>query len=117
MLMCQLRQCVDVGNVAVGVAQSFDIDGPGVILNGIFNFVQIVNIDKDGSDAEIGKGVLQQVIAAAVDGLLGNEVAPILSQCLQGICAPEDTASAATPPSKVAIRFSNTSCVELVSRP
>ena len=55
---------VDVGNVGVGVAQRLQIDGLGVGLDGVLHFGQIVSVDKGGGHAELGQGVLQQVVAA-----------------------------------------------------
>ena len=37
---------IDIGDIAVGVAQSFQIDGLGVELDGILHLSQIVCIDK-----------------------------------------------------------------------
>ena len=65
---------VDVGDIAVGVAQRLQIDGLGVGLDGVLHFGQIVSVDKGGGHAELGQSVLQQVVAAAVDekGLFGR---------------------------------------------
>ena len=79
-LVCQLSQGVDVGNVAVGVAQGLDINGAGLGTDGALHFGKIVDVHEIGGDAEAGKGVGEQVIAAAVDGLLGDKVAAVLTQ-------------------------------------
>ena len=76
---------VDVRDVAVGVAQRLQIDGLGVGLDGVLHLGEVVCIDEGGGDAELGQGVLQQVVAAAVDGLLGNDVVPSLCQRLDGV--------------------------------
>ena len=76
---------IDIGDIAVGVAQSFQIDGLGVGLDGILHLSQIVCIDKGSGDTELGQGVLQQVVAAAVDGLLCHDVVTGLCQCLNGV--------------------------------
>ena len=76
---------VDIRDIAVGVAQSFQIDGLGVGLDGILHLSQIVCVHKGGGDAELGQGVLQQVVAAAVDGLLGHDVVTGLCQCFDGV--------------------------------
>ena len=76
---------IDIGDIAVGVAQSFQIDGLGVGLDGILHLSQIVCVHKGGGDAELGQGVLQQVVAAAVDGLLGHDVVTGLCQCFDGV--------------------------------
>ena len=76
---------VDVGDVAVGVAQGLQIDGLGVGLDGVLHLGQVVGVHEGGGDAELGQGVLQQVVAAAVDGLLGHDVVTGLCQCLDGV--------------------------------
>ena len=76
---------IDIGDIAVGVAQSFQIDGLGVGLDGILHLSQIVCIDKGSGDTELGQGVLQQVVAAAVDGLLSHDVVTSLCQCFDGV--------------------------------
>ena len=58
---------INVGDIAVGVAQGLQIDGLGVGLDGVLHLGQIVSVDKGGGHAELGQGVLQQVVAAAVD--------------------------------------------------
>ena len=76
---------INVGDVAVGVAQGLQIDGTGVVLNGVLHLGQVVGVYKGGGHAEVGQGVLQQVIAAAVDGLLGYDVTAVGGQGLDGI--------------------------------
>ena len=46
---------------------------------------QIVSVHKGGGDAELGQGVLQQIVTTAVDGLLSYDVVTGLSQCLDGV--------------------------------
>ena len=79
------RDGVDIGDITVGVAQSFQIDRLGVGLDSVLHLGQIVCVHKGGGDAELGQGVLQQVVAAAVDGLLGHDVVTGLCQCLDGV--------------------------------
>ena len=81
-LMGKLRQFVDIGNIAVRIAQSLNVDRPGVFLNGCLHLVKIVDVHKGSCNSKIRKGMLQQIIAAAVDGLLGNKMAAVLSQSL-----------------------------------
>ena len=85
MLVGNLSDCVDVGDIAVGVTQSLQIDGLGVGLNGVFHLRQVVGVDKGRGHAELGQGVGQQVVAAAVDGLLGHDVVSRLGQGLDGV--------------------------------
>ena len=44
-----------------------------------------MSVHKGGGDAELGQGVLQQIVTTAVDGLLGYDVVAGLSQCLDGV--------------------------------
>ena len=44
-----------------------------------------MGVDEGGGGAVLGQGVGQQVIAAAVDGLLGHNVVARLSQGLNGV--------------------------------
>ena len=76
---------VNVGDVAVGVAQGLQIDGLGVGPDGVFHLRQVVGIHKGGAHAKLGQSVGQKVVGAAVDGLLGDDVVPLLGQSLDGI--------------------------------
>ena len=76
---------VDIGDITVGVAQSLQIDRLGVGLDGVLHLGQVMGVDKGGGDAKLGQGVLQQVVAAAVDGLLGHDVITGLCQSLDGV--------------------------------
>ena len=76
---------VDVWDVAVGVAQGFQIDRLGVGSDGGGNSLQVVGVHKGGLYSELGQGVCQQVIAAAIDGLLRHNVIPRLGQGLDGV--------------------------------
>ena len=76
---------IDVRNVAVGIAQSFQINGPGVFLNGIFYLVQVMGVNKGCFNAVGRQRVFQQVEAAAVDGFLGNNVTAVGCQRLHSI--------------------------------
>ena len=76
---------VNVGNVGVGIAQSFQIDGLGVGPNGGLHFGKVVGVHKGGTYAEGGQRVGQQIVAAAIDGLLGHDVITGLSKSLNGV--------------------------------
>ena len=93
MLMGDGCDGVDVGDVAVGVAQGLQIDGLGVGLDGVLHLGQVVGVHEGGGDAELGQGVLQQVVAAAVDGLLGHDVVTGLCQSLDGVADGSSTGS------------------------
>ena len=85
MLMGNLRDGVDIGNVAVGIAQRLNIDGLGIGPNGVFHLLKIMHIHKAGFDAVKRQGVRQQVAGTAVDGLLGNNMLSHSGQCLNGV--------------------------------
>ena len=84
-LLGDLGDGVDVGDVGVGVAERLEIDDCGVVLDGTLNLVQVMGIDKRGLDAKLGERMLQQVVGATVDGLLSHHVVTGLGKCLQGI--------------------------------
>ena len=76
---------VNVGDVAVGVAQGLQVDGLGVVLDGVLHLGQVVGVHEGRGDAVLGQGVGQQVIGAAVDRLLGNNMLAGASQGLNGV--------------------------------
>ena len=84
-LVRQLGQGIDVGDVTVGVAQGLNVDGAGLGTDGALHFLQIVDVHEIGGNAEAGQGVGEQVVAAAVDGLLGDKVAAVLTQRFQHV--------------------------------
>ena len=79
------RNGVNVRDVAVRIAQGFQIDGLGVGPDSGGDGLQVVGVHKGGLHPELGQGVGQQVVTAAVDGLLGHDVIPRLGQRLDGI--------------------------------
>ena len=82
-LVGHLGHGVDVGDVTVGVAQGLNVDGLGVSgWMALSTSARSWMFTKIGGNAEAGQGVGQQVVAAAVDGLLGDKVAAVLSQGL-----------------------------------
>ena len=83
--MGDFRNCVDVGNIAVRVAEGFQINRAGVALNGVLDLGEVVCIHERRGDAEMRQGMLQQVVAAAVNRLLRDDVAAILRQRLNRV--------------------------------
>ena len=77
-----LRRRVDIRNIAVGVPQGLQIDGPGVLPDGSLQLRKVMGIHKGGLHPVLGQGMAQQVEAAAVDGLLGHDMAAV---CRQGL--------------------------------
>ena len=84
-LLGDLGNGVDVGDVGVGVAERLEIDDRGVVLDGTLDLVQVMGIDKRGLDAKLGERVLQQVVGTTVDGLLGHHMITGLGERLQGV--------------------------------
>ena len=79
------RNCVDVGNIAVRVAEGFQINRAGVALNGVLDLGEVVRIHERRGDAKMRQGMLQQVVAAAVNRLLRDDVTAILRQRLNRV--------------------------------
>ena len=84
-LVGNFRQCFDIRNITVRISQGFNVKRFRILLNCPFYFVQLVHVHQCGFDAVQRKGVLQQVNAAAVNGLLSNDVFALLCQCLDGV--------------------------------
>ncbi len=80
-----LSDGVNVGDVAVRIAQGLQVNGFGVGLDGGGNGVQVMDVHKGSLNTVLGQGVGQQVIAAAVDGLLGHDMLSRLSQGLDDV--------------------------------
>ena len=73
-LMGNLRNGIDVGDVAVGVSQGFQIDG-----------LCILSVHKRRCNTVLRQRMFQQIVASAVDGLLGHDVSAVGCQRLHGI--------------------------------
>ena len=83
--MGDFRNCINVGNVAVGIAQGFQIDGLGVGPDGSGDSLQVVGVHKGGLYSELGQGMGQQIVGAAIDGFLCHDMVPRLGQSLDGV--------------------------------
>ena len=66
----KLGQSVDIGNIAVGVAERFDVDGSRIILNCRLDLGKVVNIYKGCSNTEVRTCMCKQIVATTGDGLL-----------------------------------------------
>ena len=119
-LVRNLCDSLDIRNIGIRVAESLDVNRLSIVLDSAFQFFQIVCINEGGLNAELRQSMCQQVVAAAVDGLLSHDVVAGLSQCLDGVGDGSCTGSSSQSShaaSRAAMRFSNTSWVELVRRP
>ena len=83
--MGNLGDCVDVGDIGVGVAQGLQIDNGGVVLNCALDLLEIMSIDKGSLDTKLRKRMLEQIVRATVDGLLSNHMVTGLRKRLDGI--------------------------------
>ena len=83
--MGNFRNGIDVGDVAVGVSQGFQIDSLCIFLNSVFHFFQIVSVHKRRCNTVLRQRMFQQIVASAVDGLLDHDVSAVGCQRLHGI--------------------------------
>ena len=84
-LVRNLRNGVDIGDIGIRVAQRLDEHNLRILLDGAFDLLQVLRIHEGGLDAELGQRMLQQVRGAAVDGLLGHHMVAGLRQRLDDI--------------------------------
>ena len=83
--MSNFCDCINVRDIAVWVAQRFQVDSFGICLYGGGQFFKVMGIHKGCGDSELRKCVCQQIIAAAIDCLLCYNVIAGLCQSLNGI--------------------------------
>ena len=83
--MRNLGNRIDIRNIAVGIAQRFQIHALGVFLNRRFDFGMIARIDERGLHAAFLEGVRKEVVRAAIDRRLRHDVIALLAQRLQRI--------------------------------
>ena len=75
-----LRDGIQIRDIAVGISQCLQIDRSGIILNGIFQLLQIMGIHEGRSDPILRECVAQQIEASAINGLLGHDVSSVGGQ-------------------------------------
>ena len=78
----QFGERLDVGNVAVRVAERFDEDGFGFGTDRGLDFFEVVDVDQARLDSVTGECVGEEVERAAVDRLLGDDMFPLLGERL-----------------------------------
>ena len=86
MLVRNFCDRVDVGNIAVGIAEGLEVNGLRVGLNGCFDLRKIVCVHKRRRHAEGFECMGEQIIRAAVDGLLADDVVTLLGERFDRIC-------------------------------
>ncbi len=79
--VCNLCDGLDIRNVCIGVCQCLDIDGTCILVDRCLNLFQVSGVHEFSRYAVIRKGVPQQVVGAAIDGCLSDNVLPCMSQC------------------------------------
>ena len=80
-----LGDSVDIGYVGVGIAEGLEVDRAGVVADRALDLAEVVSVDKGSIYPVLGQGMRQQVVAAAVDGLLGYYMTAVRGQSLDGI--------------------------------
>ena len=80
-----LRDRVDVRDIAVRIAQSLQEDGPGVLRDGRLDLGKVVDVHEIGLDAVQRQRVLKEVERAAVDGLLRDDASAARGESLEGV--------------------------------
>ena len=76
---------INVRDVGIRIAERFQIDRLGVLFDCAFDFRKVMRIDEGGLDAELRECVREQIVAAAVDRSLCDDVVAGLCQCLDRV--------------------------------
>jgi len=74
---------LEIGDVVLGVANTLDVDGLGLVVNGRREVFWSVALDEFGLDAEAGKGDLQLVVGSSVQVRGRHDV-------VSGVCEGSD---------------------------
>ena len=56
-LVCDLRNCINIRNITVGVAECFKVNCLCVVFDGSLEFLKVMSINKCCINAELGKCV------------------------------------------------------------
>ena len=86
MLVRNLCNRVNVGNVAVGISERFKVNCLRVRLDCRFDLGKVVRVDERCGHAECLERMGKQVVCAAVDGLLADDVVSLLGERFDRIC-------------------------------
>ena len=80
-----LRNRVNVRNVAVRIPQRLQVNRPGILPDRLFHFLQVVGVHKGGFNAVLRQRMRQQVEASAVDRFLCDDMAAVCGKGLDRI--------------------------------
>ena len=83
--MGDFGNCVNVRNITVGIAKRFDKNCFCIFFYCRSNFLQIMDVSESSFDSILGKRVCQQVIAAAINCFLRNDMIAFLCQRLNSV--------------------------------
>ncbi len=110
---------LEVGYVQFGIADSLGIYSACFRIYSTLYGIWIARLDKINLPAQFGKGIVQQLVGAAIE-IIGRydllSCLVILRSASVAAAWPEATASAPVPPSIAAMRRSNTSVVGFMIR-
>ena len=83
-LVCDFGDGFDVDEVGVGVADRFDVDELRIVLDGVRKGVDaFFRVDEGRCDAEVGEGMLEEIVCAAVERRRRDDVMPGMGKPLQ----------------------------------
>jgi len=84
-LVSDFGDSVDIRNIGMRVAESFDKDELRVFLDGGFDALEIVSVDEGRFDTEVTERVLQQVESTTVNRALDNHVVTTAGKSRDGV--------------------------------
>lgn len=74
MLVSDFGNSINIGDVAVRVAERFKVNRLGIILDCALKLIKVVSVNKGCRYTELRKRMCEQIVAAAVDCFLCNDV-------------------------------------------
>ncbi len=84
-LVSDFGDSVDIRNVGMRVAESFDKDELRVFLDGGFDALEVVSVDEGRFDTEVTERMLQQVESTTVNRALDNHVVTTAGKSRDGV--------------------------------
>jgi len=112
--MRDLGDLFKIRDIELRIPDRFRIDSLGFGGNRLLNSRKIIRFYKVDLDPQPRERVVKEIVGSAVKIIRGNDLIPacaILRSAIVIADCPLETASAPTPPSRSAIRFSKTSVV------